>query len=154
MSPSSSRLPPRTCFARRSIHWGIIFIFSLIIPSLESLAEAPPSTQAPVGIVWEYLFTDDAEQAGLLLPQILNRYDGHSDALNQAVRSGPPKTDQPVGALPDERIVLRDRPYRYSLYVPLSYRPTESYALIVCLHGAGFSGEAYLERWQPRLGER
>ena len=105
-------------------------------------------------MVWEYLYTDDAEQAGRLLRQILNRYDGHADALQQAIRSGPPYTDQPVGALPDERIVLRDRPYRYSLYVPPSYRPTETYALIVCLHGAGFSGDAYLERWQPRLGER
>ena len=105
-------------------------------------------------MVWEYLFTEDPEQAGRLLPQILNRYDGNPDSLKQAIRSGPPYTDQPVGALPDERIVLRDRPYRYSLYVPPSYRPTESYALIVCLHGAGFSGDAYLERWQPRLGER
>ena len=24
---------------------------------------------------------------------------------------------------------------------------------MVCLHGAGFTGEAYLERWQARLGE-
>jgi len=149
---SPSRLLPGIFFIRTSTRWATTLL--LILPPLATFAEAPASTQAPAGMVWEYLFTEDAEQAGRLLPQILNRYDGNPDALKQAIRSGPPYTVQPVGALPDERIVLRDRPYRYSLYVPPSYRPTESYALIVCLHGAGFSGDAYLERWQPRLGER
>jgi len=151
---SPSQLSSRTVVVGRNIRWSIVFICSLILPPLGSHAETLASATAPAGMVWEYLYTDDADQADRLLRQILNRYDGHADVLQQAIRSGPPYTDQPVGVLPDERIVLRDRPYRYSLYVPPSYRPTETYALIVCLHGAGFSGDAYLERWQPRLGER
>lgn len=37
--------------------------------------------------------------------------------------------------------------------MPLSYVPIKDYALVICLHGAGFSGDSYLERWQTRLGE-
>lgn len=48
---------------------------------------------------------------------------------------------------------VRNRTDRYGLYVPLSYRPTKDYALVVCLHGAGFTGDTYLERWQARLSE-
>jgi predicted esterase len=147
-----SPLFPPIFFVTRCIRWAITSL--LILHPLASFAEAPAPPQSPAGMVWEYLLTNDAGQADRLLPQILNRYDGNPDALKQAIRSGPPYTTQPVGVLPDERIVLRDRAYRYSLYVPPSYFPTESYALIVCLHGAGFSGDAYLERWQPRLGER
>ena len=56
---------------------------------------------------------------------------------------GQPHGLQPVGMLPDEQIVVRDRPYRYSLSVPQSYEPTKDYALVVCAR-AGFTGEAYL----------
>jgi predicted esterase len=41
----------------------------------------------------------------------------------------------------------------YGLYVPETYGPSRKYPLIICLHGAGFDGDTYLDRWQPRLGE-
>jgi predicted esterase len=104
-------------------------------------------------MVWDYLTTEDSDQAGRLLPQIVEQYTGDLAALERAIRSGRPYGPQPVGIFPDERIVLRNRTYQFSLYVPASYRPSESYGLVVCLHGAGFSGDAYIERWQPRLND-
>src|SRR5687767_4937030 len=109
---SPSRPPLRTYYVRRRIRWTITFL--LIISPLATFAEEPASKQSPAEMVWEYLFTDDAEQAGRLLPQILNRYNGNPDSLKQVLRSGPSYGVRPVGALPDEPIVLRDRPYRYS----------------------------------------
>ena len=55
--------------------------------------------------------------------------------------------------MPDRRLPLDNGDARYSLYVPDSYRPERAYPLIICLHGAGFTGEAYLDRWRPRLGD-
>jgi pimeloyl-ACP methyl ester carboxylesterase len=48
---------------------------------------------------------------------------------------------------------VKGRAYHLALSVPLTYHPAKGYGLVVCLHGAGFTGEAYLERWQARLGE-
>jgi predicted esterase len=39
------------------------------------------------------------------------------------------------------------------LYVPANYRPEHRYGLVICLHGTGFTGDSYLERWQTRLGD-
>jgi predicted esterase len=59
---------------------------------------------------------------------------------------------QPVGLQPNTPIRVRERTFHYGLYVPPSYDPAKAYALVICLHGAGFTGDAYLERWQTRLG--
>ena len=48
---------------------------------------------------------------------------------------------------------MRGHTHHLALSVPLTYQPAKGYGLVVCLHGAGFTGEAYLERWQARLGE-
>jgi poly(3-hydroxybutyrate) depolymerase len=105
-------------------------------------------------LVWDYLTTEDSDQAGRLGRQIEERFAGDLATLEDTIRAGRPYGAQPVGIFPDERMVLRDRTYQYSLYVPESYRPSDSYGLVVCLHGAGFSGDAYIERWQPRLNGR
>lgn len=59
----------------------------------------------------------------------------------------------PTGKLPDQSIQVGENEMRYGLYVPLTYTPSRSYPLVICLHGAGFDGDSYLSRWQPRLGE-
>ncbi|HEY6085098.1 MAG TPA: hypothetical protein VIU63_06855, partial [Nitrospira sp.] len=41
----------------------------------------------------------------------------------------------------------------FSLSIPLTYQPSKGYGLVVCLHGAGFTGDTYLERWRTRLGD-
>ncbi len=117
-------------------------------------ADEQPSARDLAAQVWQYLTTDDGEQARAVLTTILQRPDATVPAVQEIVRKGQPHGLQPVGLLPDEQIVVRDRPYRLSLSVPQSYEPTKDYALVVCLHGAGFTGEAYLDRWKSRLGEQ
>ena len=104
--------------------------------------------------VWQYLTTQDSEQANSTLTSIMQRPDATLQAVQDILRKGQPHGLQPVGLLADEQVVVRDRPYRVSLSIPQSYEPTKDYALVVCLHGAGFTGEAYLDRWKSRLGEQ
>jgi len=103
--------------------------------------------------VWQYITTEDGAQADSVLASIVQRPDATLQAVQDVLKKGQPHGLQPVGLLPDEQVVVRDRPYRLSLSIPQSYEPTRDYALVVCLHGAGFTGEAYLDRWKSRLGE-
>lgn len=73
--------------------------------------------------------------------------------METIIRAGRPYGARPVGTQAGVPIRVRDRTHQYGLYVPLSYRPTKDYALVICLHGAGFTGDAYLERWQTRLSD-
>ena len=134
----------------------LLLLGCLVAPGLSVMplyaAEEPLATDLAAQ-VWQYLTTEDGEQARAVLTTILQRSDATVPAVQGILRKGQPHGLQPVGMLPDEQIVVRDRPYRYSLSVPQSYEPTKDYALVVCLHGAGFTGEAYLDRWKSRLGE-
>ncbi len=121
-----------------------------VIQAEEDQAAGDHSAQ----LVWEYLTTEDSDRADRLAPQIKERFAGQLSALERTIRAGRPYGPQPVGIFLHERLMLRTRTYQYSLYVPESYRPADSYGLVVCLHGAGFSGDAYIERWQPRLTDR
>jgi pimeloyl-ACP methyl ester carboxylesterase len=111
------------------------------------------STQALSAQVWQYMATEDGAQAGQLLSSILQRPDATVPTLQEILRTGRPHGLQAVGLLPGEQVSVRDRTYPYSLSIPQSYEPTRDYPLVVCLHGAGFTGEAYLDRWKTRLGE-
>lgn len=115
-------------------------------------AEESPSTDL-ASQVWQYLTTQESEQAHAILTSIVHRPEATIQVVQDILRKGQPHGLQPVGILPDEQVVVRDRPYRLSLSIPQSYEPTHDYALVVCLHGAGFTGEAYLDRWKSRLGE-
>ncbi|WHZ21076.1 MAG: hypothetical protein OJF47_000188 [Nitrospira sp.] len=117
------------------------------------LAEEPPSQPDLAAQVWQYVTTDDGKQADALLASILHRPEATVQQVQELLRKGRPHGHQPVGLLPNEQIVVHDRTYQYSLSVPQSYEPVRDYGLVVCLHGAGFTGEAYLDRWKTRLGE-
>lgn len=127
------------------------FLFELPTPANQAAEE--PSTTDLAAQVWQYITTEDGDHARSVLASIVQRPDATVQAVQDVLRQGQPHGLQPVGMLPDEQVVVRDRPYRLSLSVPQSYEPTRDYALIVCLHGAGFTGEAYLDRWKSRLGE-
>ncbi|MCS6897271.1 MAG: hypothetical protein NZM29_04800, partial [Nitrospira sp.] len=75
------------------------------------------------------------------------------ERVERIIRTGRPYGEQPTGTFPDLQVSVRGRPYPLSIAVPASYHPSRSMGLVVCLHGAGFDGEAYLERWQARLGD-
>ena len=103
--------------------------------------------------VFRYLDNPDTEEAARILETILS--DPHI-TINQTIgiiQGGRDYVPQPTGTIPDEEVNVRGHAYDLAIFVPSTYQPTKSYGLVVCLHGAGFTGEAYLDRWQTRLGE-
>ena len=115
--------------------------------------QTDPDARSLSLLVQEYLETEDAEKAGLALTEILRNPRADLAAVEAMISTGRPYELEPVGLQPGVPVRVREQAYRYGLFVPPSYRPTKDYALVVCLHGAGFTGDAYLERWQTRLGE-
>jgi pimeloyl-ACP methyl ester carboxylesterase len=128
-----------------------MWLIALWGPVAHAVEESPSTDLASQ--IWQYLTTQESEQANPILTSIVQRPEATIQVVQDILRKGPPHGLQPVGILPDEQVVVRDRPYRLSLSIPQSYEPTQDYALVVCLHGAGFTGEAYLDRWKSRLGE-
>lgn len=104
-------------------------------------------------LVLQYLDTAEVEPAERTLQDILADPDASIDTITRLIQTGREYGPRPVGTMPDERVDLQGRTYQLALFVPQTYRPNKAYGLVVCLHGAGFSGDAYLERWQARLGE-
>src|SRR5947208_1550002 len=104
-------------------------------------------------LVYEYLGTEDPDRASLLLADMLRDPGADLETVGMMIKEGRPYGMEPIGVQPGLPVRVRDHNYRYGLFVPPSYRPTKDYALVVCLHGAGFTGDTYLERWQARLGD-
>lgn len=111
-----------------------------------------PGDADTIGLVREYLRADEGE-AERFLPRLAARPAREIASAVHRVLAEPPPLTSPTGMLPDRPIRVGDRTLRYALYVPTTYRAERPYPLIVCLHGAGFGGDAYLDRWQPRLGD-
>ena len=116
-------------------------------------AEPQSAIHDLTGDVLSYLDEPDGTQAEAILQRLLADPDITIDHVSRAIQTGRTYQALPVGTMAEERITVRARSYHYALSVPVSYQPGKGYGLVVCLHGAGFSGEAYLERWQNRLGD-
>lgn len=114
-------------------------------------AEAPPAQLSSQ--IFSYLDEPDVGKAEQTLQVLIAASEATIEEVRRVIQTGRSYGSQPVGTLPEERIVVRDRTYQYALSVPLTYQPAKGYGLVVCLHGAGFTGEAYLDRWQSRLGD-
>ncbi|BFU93158.1 MAG: hypothetical protein NTAFB01_43450 [Nitrospira sp.] len=116
-------------------------------------AEEPvPVVESLTSLVLQYI---DArgDEAGRLLQRILLDKRASVETVAQIIKAERTYQNQPVGNLPDEQIVVRGQQYPLSLFIPPTYQASKAYALVVCLHGFGFTGEEYLERWRPRLAE-
>jgi len=119
-----------------------------------NLAELPsPASDSLTPLVFQYLDTADSEEADRLLQTILSRADASIETISHVIQTGRAYQSQPIGTLPDEQITIQGLDYPLSISIPLTYQPAKGYGLVVCLHGAGFTGDVYLERWQARLGE-
>ncbi|HSN05580.1 MAG TPA: hypothetical protein VLS44_11380 [Nitrospira sp.] len=116
-------------------------------------AEASPQLPDLSADVFSYLDEPDGEKAEAALQRLLANPETTIDMISRTIQTGRSYDPQPVGTMAEEQVVVRERPYHYALSVPLTYQPAKGYGLVVCLHGAGFSGDAYLERWQSRLGD-
>ena len=128
---------------------------SLLLAGALSTGTGPPDSDARSlsHLVHEYLGTEDPDRASFLLVDILQDARADLGAVETMIKEGRLYGMEPIGVQPGLPVRVRDRDYQYGLFVPPSYRPTKEYGLVVCLHGAGFTGDAYLERWQTRLGE-
>jgi poly(3-hydroxybutyrate) depolymerase len=135
------------------IRW-IVCCCLIVLPAHDSHAEsANPASDSLASLIFQYLDTNDGEEADGLLRTLLARPDLSIERATRVIQTERPYSSEPIGTLADERLTIRGRPYSLALSVPLTYQPSKGYGLVVCLHGAGFTGEAYLERWQARLGE-
>jgi hypothetical protein len=113
----------------------------LVKPEYEKLV--PPVTA--------YLNATDPQEENRLLTDLMKFPVPELAAALKAPREFAPA---PTGRLPDQELSLKGGLYRYGLYVPKDYSSRSAYPLLVCLHGAGFDGDTYLDRWAPRLGDR
>jgi dienelactone hydrolase len=137
----------------------LLWASSLLLISLTTLyaenAVAVDSEPASLAaLINEYVKTPDGDNASALLAEILQHPLTNLATVESMLRNGRIYTTQPVGLQPSVSIAVRNHTFRYGLYVPLNYQSSKSYALVICLHGAGFTGDAYLERWQTRLNEQ
>lgn len=122
------------------------------VPSSASGDPAPPQEELNP-LVQQFLASGDPNQSEALLKEIQNKKGVTVEQIEQAIQNGIYPLEPRVGALHLE-LEIEGEPADYALYVPESYDPAAAYPLIVCLHGAGFTGDSYLERWQARLGEK
>ena len=129
-------------------HVNLFLIFGLMGCSQWILVQTVPDR--PIPEVETYLMTSDDQEANRLLVDLMQYSVLELTNALRAQREFPPVS---VGLLPGQVMKIHDRVWGYGLYVPETYDPEQAYPLVLCLHGAGFNGDAYLERWQPRLGE-
>lgn len=133
---------------------GILLLVLLAGASVPSVAEEMGPTDTELASrVLQFLDTSDGDAAEQLLHSILSDENASIDIVSQILRAGRTYQNQPVGDLPHEQIVIRGQTYPLSLHIPQTYQASKAYALVLCLHGFGFTGEEYLERWRARLGE-
>lgn len=133
--------------------WSVMLALFLA-GSASGLAESPPpAAKSLASLVNRFLDTGDSNEAERLLQAILSDTDASIEAVVQIITSDRVYQNQPIGTLAGEQIIIRGRPYPLSMFIPTTYQALRSYALVVCLHGAGFTGEEYLERWRARLGD-
>lgn len=136
---------PRWC---RPVQWVLVAILLCVPPVW---ADDAPSLES---LVWQYMDASEGSAAGTALDKILADPRATISSVSAVLHHGRLYTSQPTGMLPSVPLTVQGHRYTYALAVPAEYRPTADYGLVLCLHGAGFTGEAYLERWQARLGDR
>jgi len=108
------------------------------------------SLEAKVG---RYLAASSEADASRLFKEIREDPRASLPAVESLLKKGALYGPQPKGRQVHLPIVVDDVQMSYGLYVPQAYDPRNAYPLVICLHGMGFSGDNYLERWEDRLGE-
>jgi len=138
---------------KRRLLSGVLVVILAALFSHETDAAAVAASVDLKTQVFRYLDSTDTEEAARTLQAILSDPNVTIDRAIRIIQTERDYAPRPIGTISDERIDVQGRAYHLALSVPLTYQPAKGYGLVVCLHGAGFTGEAYLERWQARLGE-
>jgi hypothetical protein len=118
-----------------------------------ALAQPVVGSERLPELVFQYLDSAESAEAERLLQSIQQHPDASIERVIRIIETERGYDSRPIGTLPDERIQVQGQSYGLALSIPLTYQTSKGYGLIICLHGAGFTGDAYLERWQARLGE-
>ena len=118
-----------------------------------AIVQPGASGQSLATLVAKYLTVDDRERAEASLQAILAHPQASLERVRELLRTRPTYAAAPVGMLPSQPVRVRGKTLSYGLFVPPAYDPEFALPLVVCLHGAGFTGDSYLERWAKRLGE-
>ena len=108
--------------------------------------------QSLATLITRYLTVEDRVSAEPLLQAILAHPRASLQRVSRLLRASRTYEAAPVGMLPNQPVRVRGRTLSYGLFVPPAYDPEVAFPLVVCLHGAGFTGDSYLERWATRLG--
>ena len=137
---------------RRHLAGVLVMVLASLVSHEADAADVPASADLKTQ-VFRYLDSTDTDEAARTLQAILSDPYVTIDQTIRIIQTERDYAPQPTGTIPDERIDVKGRAYHLALSIPPTYQPTENYGLVVCLHGAGFTGEAYLERWQVRLGK-
>jgi dienelactone hydrolase len=141
-----------------SVPWPALVRTLALVAALLIVAEpidAEPPARPLADLVRDYLEVPDASRAASLLEEIQRDPRSTVEAVTAILRAKRPdqSRSEPVGLQPALPVRVGEQTFRYGLYVPPSYQATKDYSLVLCLHGAGFTGDAYLERWRTRLGD-
>ena len=137
---------------RRLLGTVLVVILAALV-SHETAAVAAPLSVDLKTQVFRYLDSRDTDEVARTLQAMLSDPNATIDQVIRIIQTERDYAPQPIGTIPDERVDVQGHVYHLALSVPLTYHQAKGYGLVVCLHGAGFTGEAYLERWQARLGE-
>ncbi len=137
----------------RAATWSLTQFAAVSLASTLIWPAGPTASAALASLIQQYLATPTLEDAEPTLAAILHDPRADLKTVTAVLQAGRPYVMEPTGTHPHQPVRVGGRTHHFGLYVPALYTPSRDYALVVCLHGAGFTGDAYLERWQTRLGE-
>ena len=154
---------PYSAFARRGLvmmRRFVVFVALLAVGSLlagqgawgQETQSGSAAGQSLATLITHYLTVEDRVLAEPLLQAILAHPRASLQRVSRLLRESRTYEAAPVGMLPNQPVRVRGRTLSYGLFVPPAYDPEVAFPLVVCLHGAGFTGDSYLERWATRLG--
>lgn len=131
----------------------VTFLLFVACPADLSRSQPVSDPESLASQVFRYLDTVNGEEADRLLHEIQRDPEASLERVMRIIQTERIYQAQPIGTLSNEQVQSHGRSYPLALSVPLTYQPSKGYGLVVCLHGAGFTGDVYLERWQSRLGD-
>lgn len=141
-------------FERHSMYTTLVTLFFWAILGLIPASAHAESSLSLVQRITKYLNTTKNAEADRVLQEIRKDPDATIATIEKIFRSLPRGTKQKTGEQVHLPITVEGEEMYYALYVPKSYDPQRAYPLVLCLHGMGFTGDSYLERWTKRLGEK
>jgi len=103
-------------------------------------------------LVQQYLLSNDPQQSAAFLKDVLAHPKLTLSKLEDAIKTGRVYPAKPSTGSLHKSIEVAGYEMSYAMHVPKNYDAKKSYPLIICLHGAGFVGDSYIDRWQSRLG--